>query len=387
MIDTLAVAGYRSVRDLVIPVGPLTVITGANGSGKSNLYRALRLLAETAGGQVSASLAREGGLASVLWAGPEGFSRGMRRGEAPVQGGPRQGPVRLCLGFAGEGMGYAVDFGLPTPSQSLFTLDPQIKRECLWSGPVYRPATVQVDRNGPLVRSRGKRGAWQVIAKHLAAQDSMLTEVADPATAPEVLALRDRIRSWRFYDQFRADAAAPARRSQIGTRTPALSHDGGDLAAAWQTICEVGEVQLLQAAVEDAFPGAAVEVRAVDGRFSLLFHQEGLLRPLAQAELSDGTLRYLLWIAALLSPRPPALMVLNEPETSLHPDLLPALGRLIAQAATRAQVWVISHAPRLVAALERDPSCQSIVLEKTLGETDVPGIRELDRPPWQWPGR
>ena len=62
--------------------------------------------------------------------------------------------------------------------------------------------------------------------------------------------------------------------------------------------------------------------------------QPGLLRPLKAAELSDGTLRYLLWIAALLSPRPPELLVLNEPETSLHPDLLPALARLIARRRT-----------------------------------------------------
>ncbi|WP_425387819.1 AAA family ATPase [Edaphobacter aggregans] len=57
------------------------------------------------------------------------------------------------------------------------------------------------------------------------------------------------------------------------------------------------------------------------------------MRPLSAAELSDGTLRYLLWTAALLTPHPPALMVLNEPETSLHPDLLPALARLILAAA------------------------------------------------------
>ena len=66
------------------------------------------------------------------------------------------------------------------------------------------------------------------------------------------------------------------------------------------------------------------------------------------AELSDGTLRYLLLIAALLSPRPPDLMILNEPETSLHPDLLPPLARLIAQAAQRTQIIVVSHAEPLV---------------------------------------
>ena len=81
-------------------------------------------------------------------------------------------------------------------------------------------------------------------------------------------------------------------------------------------------------------------------------HQHGLLRPLNASELSDGTLRYLLLVAALLSPRSPALMILNEPETSLHPDLLPSLARLIVQASKRTQLIVVSHAAGLVTALE-----------------------------------
>jgi predicted ATPase len=115
-------------------------------------------------------------------------------------------------------------------------------------------------------------------------------------------------------------------------------------------------------------------------------HQHGLLRPLKSAELSDGTLRYLLWVAALLTPRPPGLLVLNEPETSLHPDLLPALGRLIVQTAERSQVLVVSHAPVLVDTLQRTPECHSITLEKEFGQTRVLGD-DHDRPAWQWPSR
>jgi predicted ATPase len=117
--------------------------------------------------------------------------------------------------------------------------------------------------------------------------------------------------------------------------------------------------------------------------------QPGLLRPLRSAELSDGTLRYLLWIAALLTPRPPPLLVLNEPESSLHPDLLPALARLIAQAARSSQVVVVSHASRLIAALEdaQGVEVRSVVLEKDLGETRISDLRDEDIPPWQWPGR
>ena len=121
-------------------------------------------------------------------------------------------------------------------------------------------------------------------------------------------------------------------------------------------------------------------------RIGLISDTHGLLRPLKAVELSDGTLRYLLWIAALLSPRPPELLVLNEPETSLHPDLLPALGRLIARAASHSQIFVISHASRLIASLE-EQCCESMTLEKEFGETRIAHRDPLDRPPWHWVAR
>ena len=81
MLTTLAVANYRSLRQFVAPLTSLNLVTGANGSGKSNVYRALRLLAETAQGGVVSSLAREGGFESTLWAGPETLSRAVKRGD------------------------------------------------------------------------------------------------------------------------------------------------------------------------------------------------------------------------------------------------------------------------------------------------------------------
>src|SRR5262249_13780078 len=94
-----------------------------NGSGKSNLYRALRLLAETARGRLVPWLAREGGLRSTLWAGPEQIGGAVKRGEHPVQGTRRKEPGDLRLGFAGDDFGYAIDLGLPVRSPSAFSLD------------------------------------------------------------------------------------------------------------------------------------------------------------------------------------------------------------------------------------------------------------------------
>ncbi|RON71906.1 AAA family ATPase [Pseudomonas fluorescens] len=385
MLKTLAVANYRSINKLVIPLGRLNLITGPNGSGKSNLYRALRLLAETAQGGVVNALAREGGLDSTFWAGPETISRRMRNGEVAIEPTVRQGVKRLRLGFAGEDFSYSISLGLPEPTLSYFSLDPQIKKECIWAGPLYRPASLLVDRDGPMIRARAER-QWDVLTQHTPNFDSLFDQVGSLRSSPEVFQMREFIRRWRFYDHFRSDADAPVRQPQLGTRTPVLHHDGRDLAAALQTIIEIGDPEALQTAISDAFPGARLNIEPLPGgRFAIEFYQEGLLRPLSAAELSDGTLRYLLLIAALLTPRPPSLMVLNEPETSLHPDLLPALARLIIRASEECQVWVVSHARRLISALQEDPECNCIVLEKTLGQTGIVGQRMLDEPAWNWP--
>jgi predicted ATPase len=395
MMTTLAVENYRSLRHLVVPLGPLNVVTGANGSGKSSLYRALRLLADAARNGAVAALAREGGLTSTLWAGPEKVGRAVREGLHPVQGTARSEPVNLRLGFAGgsDDFGYAIDLGLPSPAaQTMFGSDPDIKRESVWSGAVLRPAALLADRHKGAVRIRDTDGTWSHHTHSIRPYDSMLSEFADPRNAPEVLRLRERIRSWRFYDHFRTDAAAPARGSHVGTRTPVLSHDGADLAAALQTIREIGDDDALAAAIDLAFPGSQLTVADHSGRLDLQLRQPGLLRPLGAAELSDGTLRYLLLVAALLTPRPPELLVLNEPETSLHPDLLAPLAQLIAMAADHSQIIVVSHSRPLIAAVQRlavdhAPEVRTIELAKDFGQTHIVGQGPLDEPAWHWPKR
>jgi predicted ATPase len=383
MMTRLAIAGYRSLRDITVSLGALNVVTGANGSGKSSLYRALKLLADIAQGRIIQSLAAEGGLQSTLWAGPEAFSRAMKAGTQPVQGLVRKNVISLKLGFSGEDYGYAIDLGLPADS-GIFLNDPAIKVESVWTGERLGRANAFAIRTNPFVRIRNGNGEWREAYQHLAPFDSMMTHCSDPREALELLLLRERMRDWRFYDHLRTDRDAPSRKPQVGTYTPVLASDGSDLAAAVQTIRQIGAAEEMDAAVADAFSGARVGVSGTDGYFEIEMHQHGLLRPLKASELSDGTLRYLLLVAALLSPRPPALMVLNEPETSLHPELLPPLARLIVQASKRSQVVVVSHASALVSALAAHADCRQIVLEKQLGETV---IRDGTPPDWTWPSR
>ncbi|MBQ3359195.1 MAG: AAA family ATPase, partial [Microbacterium sp.] len=345
MLTTLAVSGYRSLVDVVVPLDPLTVITGANGTGKSNLYRALRLLAATGHGRAVAAVAREGGLDSVLWAGPE-----TPQGEG-AQGTRRTRPISVRLGIAADEVGYLIDLGLPqTDARSLFTRDPEIKREQLFSGPFARPGTLFVDRQRGGVRVRGDDG-WESVDQPMGPGQSVLLDLVDGTARWETASLRSRIASWRFYDHFRTDASAPARQPQVGTRTRWLSDDGSDLAAVWATTTEAGRSAPLDEAVDRAFPGSRVQISVTDGSFRLQLRQPGLLRPLDAAELSDGTLRYLLWCAALLPADPPPLLVGNEPESSLHESLIDPLGSLLAHASSQTQVIVVTHSASLRRAL------------------------------------
>ncbi|MBO1769023.1 AAA family ATPase [Agrococcus sp. TF02-05] len=383
MIDRLAIEGYRSIRSLVVDLEPLTVVTGRNGTGKSSLYRALRLLAAAGRAQAVGELAADGGMDAVRWAGPERISRAVREG-APTQGLVRSGPIALRLGFgSADGLGYAIDLGIPVAAASMFDRDPVIKQEHVFAGLEPRPAAVLVERSGPLARVQAD-GGWRELSRSMAPWASVLDEHQGAADAPEIAGVRRAMASWRFHDAFRTDAGAPARQPQIGTRSPRLDDDGANVAAVLRTSIEAGLGDGIARAIADAFDGAELEIVAADGRMTPALRQQGVLRMLSAAELSDGTLQFLLLVAALTSVEQPGLIVLNEPERSLHVELVAPLAALIRRAAERTQIIVVTHQQQLADAL----AGLRIELEKEHGETLVAG-REgpLDVPAWRWPAR
>ncbi|HEX6214393.1 MAG TPA: AAA family ATPase, partial [Vicinamibacterales bacterium] len=131
----------------------------------------------------------------------------------------------------------------------------------------------------------------------------------------------------------------------------------------------------LDRAIDDAFPGAQLVVPEPErtARFGLTL-PDYPKRVFDAGELSDGTLRYLALAGALLGYRLPAFVALNEPETSLHPELLEPLARLIMRAAERTQVWVVTHSERLAQAFVDAGAVTPRTVIKRDGETWIEGL-------------
>jgi predicted ATPase len=373
-IREIHVTGYRSVRSLRLHLSQINVLTGANATGKTNLYNSVFLLAKAAAGGFAQVIAEEGGMPSVLWAGTR---------KSRSTGTIRMDGARMTLGIKTDPFCYELVCGLPKQSsgeKSSFSLDPEVKEERVW---MDAPHGLKVT-----FFERSPKGAWILdnderladYSGELLPTESVLSQLREPHLYPELSSLRTEMSRWRFYHHFRTDAESPLRHPQVGVRTPVLAHDGRDLAAALQTINEVGQSQDLHEAIRQAFPGASLEIEHDEdnGMFAVLLRMPGLRRPLRARELSDGTLRYLCLLAALLSPHPPALLALNEPETSLHPDLLEPLARQLVNAGKYSQLWIVTHSQKLAELVEKFSGEAPIKLELVGGETRVIGQRLID---------
>ena len=365
-LTAISIKGYRSIQRLHFDVDACSIFIGANGVGKTNLYKALGLLRSAADGNLTRAIAQEGGIESVLWA------------------GKRQGKQAGAHGPVGAVRGPAIR----RRSRPAYATSPpacnhrgRIPRSNRWSGKSSLIArtgqrkVAMMERKGPMVALRNEDGVREVHKAAVLSSETALAAFRDASRYPEIELVRRELLEWRLYHDFRTDEASPIRQPCHAITTPTLSSDGSDLAAVLATLFMIREDTVdLAAAIDDAFPGARLDARDEGSWCRLEMQFPDMPRPFGAHELSDGTLKYLCLLGALMGYRLPSLIALNEPEASLHPSLLPPLARLIAQAAQRTRIWIVTHSEALADALYEETGKKARRVIKEDGATNIEGL-------------
>lgn len=367
-LTDFAIANYRSIKDVWLKLQPVNVFVGPNGCGKSNLYRALYLMSSAATGQFARSIAEEGGMPSAMWCG----------------GKSRRDSSHLNLSVKFDDLQYDLICGVVNqgqrvqPSQfqeaSLFYGDIDIKEERLLRLRGAGATSTLLSRKRARVTVRDTSGQSVDYTMRLAENESVLTGVRDPHKYPDLSALRMELLNWRFYHHFRTDKESPLRQPQLAVATDIMAHDGSDFVSALGTILEMGDKEGLLSALDDAFPGSLLTIDHSRRGLRLRLRTPGFSRAFDTSELSDGTLQYLCLLAAIFSLRPPSVLAINEPETSIHPDLYEPLAKMLAFASQNSQIWITTHSQDLSNYMVEYTGYSPQELEKVDGETRLVGV-------------
>ncbi|MFA6209838.1 MAG: AAA family ATPase [Candidatus Obscuribacterales bacterium] len=358
-ITDFKILGYRSIKEMWLKLQPINVIMGKNGTGKSNLYRAMYLFSCAANGSFAAAMAEEGGIESALWAGNWNITE---RPEINLSVRTDSFEYTLTCGLAGDVI-----------RPGFFSTDPVITSEVVYRIYSGKPKKRILQRRMKSITARNSQGADVEYTLKVADNQSVLAVLRDPVTFPEMFAIREELLGWRFYHGFRKDIDSPLRSPQNCIMTPVLSHDGHDLASALATIAEVGDEEELSFSIQEAFPGSKLIIKKTSAGLRIALDQPGLERETESRELSDGTLQYLCLLGALLSITPPPVMILNEPENSLHPRLFAPLARLIMKASQNSQIWLTTHSQDLADAITELSGYSPYELTKVAGQSKLVG--------------
>lgn len=366
LLKSMSAAQYRSLRAIRMELDGVNVFIGANGVGKTNLYRGLQLVQAAVRGTFAREIAAEGGMMQALWAGPRRTQEKARIGFSVEVIDPRTGLV----------LEYRVEAGVKPPLQAGFAFEPQIKEE-VFSVDTGRGPVVMMKRQGPGITLRSERGRMVPMDEMALPSETAISMLAHEAAAPEIATFCRFAEQWRFFHGFRTDAQSPLRRPCLAVTAPLLDEDGSNLAAVFATISvNRGEMPDIDAIVANALSGAELVVPEPEQEATIgLSLPDFPKRVFSAREFSDGQLRFLALTGALMSYRLPPLIALNEPEASLHPDMLEPLADMIAAAAQRSQIWIVTHSELLAEAVSQRCGVRFRHVVRQDGKTWIEGMR------------
>ena len=372
LIKSLRVTNFLSYgpETQAVELGPLNVLIGPNGSGKSNFLEALSLL-QAAPEQLTRPIRDGGGIQDWLHKSGAPGSAEDARIEVLIAN-PNKGlkDFRYGLAFNEVGGRFEVrDEYLENAQADAGQKQPYFFYHWNEGRPVLNMSTAGF----------GKRKLQRETIKP---ELSILSQKRDADLYPEMTWVADQFQSMRLYREWTFGRyAVPRLPQKTDLPNDKLEQDCSNLGLVLNRLqMNVPARRRLIEALRVVYDGIEDIHVQVEGGTAQVFLIEAK-GAIPATRLSDGTLRYLAMLALLCDPAPPPLVVLEEPELGLHPDMLPSLADLLIDASSRAQWIVTTHAPSLIDAFSDNPSAV-LVCERGQDGTHIERLDADELAPW-----
>ncbi|HYJ88549.1 MAG TPA: AAA family ATPase [Pyrinomonadaceae bacterium] len=337
----LEIGGFRSLKNVNWTPGTLNIVIGPNGSGKSNLLRFLELIAVSAQGKLGKYIQSLGGMEPIVWDGrAPGISFTLKTQPLGQNNGPEQYELELLR--LGTKSSYRISHELLANYAKVRSLEKTQPFKFLERN--ERSAVVFDDAEHALVAP-----------PETVPEDETLLSIA---TGPfvnnrNVPLFQKQLTSIAVYHDLHVNRDAVIRQPAVAREERRVDPDGQNLIPVLHTLY-TGDRDFkknIDSAMRAAFGNDFEELvfpPAADQRIQLRVRWKTLKREQSAADLSDGTLRFLFLLTVLASPSPAPVIAIDEPETGLHPSMLPIVSEYAVDASLRAQVILTTHSPQLL---------------------------------------
>ena len=347
ILEELKIEGFRSLKSVTWKPGRLNVLIGPNGGGKSNLLSALDLLRIAATGGLKEAILRMGGMTPIVW---DGIAPQVRFSLTQFDGSEQRATFNydLELHRLGDRNSYAV--GTECFAVTAHAGEPP-HRHTVW------------DRSDANAR-------WEAVldsnAETILAQMPSWAIGAGSKDGAATASIQKALRSWSTHRDMRTDSNSEIRGAVVTRQDRRVEPDGQNLVAVLHTLYTNDRdfEQFLDRAMSAAFPNdyeALAFPPEADGRTQLRVRRKHRNRADSSADLSDGTLRFLLLMTILGSPDPAPLIAIDEPETGLHPRMMSLVAEVAGNAARKSQIIFSTHSPSFLDAFDDEPPTTTIV--------------------------
>lgn len=342
-IKQLDIEGFRSLRKVTWCPGSLNLVIGPNGSGKSNLLRFLELISISAQGKLGKYIQSLGGMDPIVWDGKADSIKCLLK-TTPVPAGEEHGPEQYELEIArlGAGSSYKI-------ASERLTNFHEVR-----SGVKDKPFVFMERLAKSAVIFDVAQKEFTTPEEFISDEESLLSLASGPFTHnPRIPPFQKALASIAVYHDIHTDKNAPVRRPIVSRMENRVDPDGQNLVSVLHTLYTSDREfkRDIHVAMQSAFGDDFEELvfpPASDQRVQMRIRWKSLQREQSTAEMSDGTLHFLFLLAVLANPSPPPVIAIDEPETGLHPSMLPIVAEYAVDAASRSQIILTTHSTQLL---------------------------------------